>query len=155
MSKIKTAKELKEIILSGRAKGMSFAFSNGCFDLLHVGHIRYLKGAAEEADKLIVALNGDKSVRELKGKSRPLMPDYERAEILSALEFVDYVVIFTDSTVDELLRELKPDVHCKGSDYTVETVPERETALELGIRIAITGDPKDHSTTEFIERLEK
>ncbi len=155
MNKLKTVEELREIMKAGKKGGITYAFANGCFDLIHVGHIRYLEGAASEADCLIVAINGDDSVRKLKGPGRPLMPERERAEIISALSSVGHVLIFGDSDVNRLLRELLPDVHCKGSDYSVETVPERETALELGIRIAITGDPKDHSTTEFIGKLGK
>lgn len=127
--------------------------ANGCFDLLHVGHIRYLEGARQEGDVLVVAINSDRAVRRLKGPGRPLTPQHERAEILSALSCVDYVVIFNDLTVDPLLRQLRPDVHAKGTDYTKETVPERETVLSTGGRIAIVGDPKDHSTRDLLRKV--
>lgn len=136
-----------------RAAGRSVALANGCFDLLHVGHVRYLRGAAAEADRLLVAVNGDRSVAVLKGSGRPLQPAVERAEILAALEMVDYVVIFAESTVAGLIRELRPDVHCKGADYTADTVPEREVVRGYGGRIAIVGDPKDHSTRDLLSRI--
>ena len=132
---------------------MSHAFANGCFDLLHVGHIRYLQGAAREADRLIVAINDDESVRRLKGTNRPVLAAVDRAELVAALRSVDYVVIFPEPTVAPLLELLEPDVHCKGTDYTVDTVPERETVRAYGGRIAIVGDPKDHSTRELLERI--
>ena len=136
-----------------RASGLSIAFANGAFDLLHVGHIRYLDGAKREADRLIVAVNSDKSVRELKGPSRPILREADRAELVAALRAVDYVVIFDEPTVTPLLELLKPDVHCKGTDYTVDTVPERDTVRAYGGRIAIVGDPKEHSTTDLLSRL--
>jgi len=129
------------------------AFANGCFDLLHVGHVRYLQGARAEADRLVVAVNADVSVRGLKGEGRPILDESARAELVSALACVDYVVLFPDRTVDRLLTVLKPDVHCKGTDYTVETVPERETVLAYGGRIAIVGDPKEHSTKELLANI--
>jgi rfaE bifunctional protein nucleotidyltransferase chain/domain len=128
--------------------------ANGCFDLLHVGHIRYLEGAKQMGDVLIVGLNNDSSVRTLKGPGRPVMPDYERAEILAGFSCVDYVVIFEDLTVETLLLRLKPDVHCKGTDYTTETVPERDVVRSYGGRVAIVGDPKSHSTRDLIRTLE-
>jgi len=145
--------ELIELVRRDRTQNLTIAFANGAFDLLHVGHIRYLEGAKREADRLVVALNSDKSVRGLKGPSRPILPETDRAELVSALRAVDYVIIFHEATVTPLLELLKPDVHCKGTDYTVDTVPERETVRAYGGRIAIVGDPKDHSTTDLLSRL--
>jgi rfaE bifunctional protein nucleotidyltransferase chain/domain len=136
-----------------RAAGRTVAFANGCFDLLHVGHVRYLQAAAREADRLVVAINDDRSVAELKGPNRPLLSETDRAELVAALRGVDYVVIFSEPTVTPLLLALKPDVHCKGTDYTVDTVPERDTVRGYGGRIAIVGDPKDHSTRDLLERI--
>jgi D-glycero-beta-D-manno-heptose 1-phosphate adenylyltransferase len=135
-----------------RAGGCTIAFANGCFDLLHVGHVRYLQAAAREADRLIVAVNDDVTAAR-KGPGRPIMPAADRAELVAALRGVDYVVVFPEPTVTPLLLLLRPDVHCKGTDYTVETVPERETVLGYGGRIAIVGDPKDHSTRDLVARL--
>ena len=135
-----------------RAAGCTIAFANGCFDLLHVGHVRYLQAAAREADRLIVAVNDDVMAGR-KGPGRPIMPAGDRAELVAALRGVDYVVVFPEPTVTPLLLLLRPDVHCKGTDYTVETVPERETVLGYGGRIAIVGDPKDHSTRDLVARL--
>ena len=135
-----------------RAGGCTIAFANGCFDLLHVGHVRYLQAAAREADRLIVAVNDDVTAG-LKGPGRPIMPAVDRAELVAALRGVDYVVVFPEPTVTPLLLLLRPDVHCKGTDYTFETVPERETVLGYGGRIAIVGDPKDHSTRDLVARL--
>lgn len=145
--------ELAEIIEEKRQQGLKIVMANGCFDLFHVGHIRYLAGAKKLGDILIVGINSDAQVRKLKGKTRPFMPEDERAEILSALSFVDYVTIFPEPTVTELLRAVKPDFHAKGTDYTTETVPEREIVKEFGGQVAIVGDPKDHSSTQFIESL--
>jgi len=145
--------ELIELVRRDRTQNLTIAFANGAFDLLHVGHIRYLEGAKREADRLVVAINSDKSVRGLKGPSRPILPETDRAELVSALRAVDYVIIFHEATVTPLLELLKPDVHCKGTDYTVDTVPERETVRAYGGRIAIVGDPKDHSTTDLLSRL--
>lgn len=139
-----------------RAAGCTIAFANGCFDLLHVGHVRYLQGAAAEGDRLIVAVNDDESVRRLKGAGRagrPILPAADRAEIVASVRGVDYVVIFDGETVAPLLELLRPDVHCKGTDYTVDTVPERETVRAYGGRIAIVGDPKRHSTRELLSRV--
>jgi rfaE bifunctional protein nucleotidyltransferase chain/domain len=144
---------LVERVRSDRARGLSIAFANGAFDLLHVGHIRYLDGARLQADRLIVAVNDDESVRRVKGPDRPVLPAADRAEVVAALRAADYVVIFPEPTVAPLLELLKPDVHCKGTDYTVETVPERETVRAYGGRIAIVGDPKDHSTTAMLRKL--
>ena len=127
--------------------------ANGCFDLLHVGHVRYLQGAKALGGKLIVALNSDRSVSELKGAGRPLMPAEERAEILAAIEGVDAIVVFDESDVRALIRELHPDVQAKGTDYTRESVPERDEVLTYGGRVEIVGDPKDHSTSEFLVRM--
>ncbi len=150
---IVTEPELVDAIRRDRAAGRTIAFANGCFDVLHVGHVRYLQGAAREADRLVVAINDDASVRGLKGAGRPVLAAADRAELVAALRDVDYVVVFGDATVERLLRLLKPDVHCKGTDYTVDTVPERETVRAYGGRIAIVGDPKDHSTTELLKRI--
>jgi len=145
--------ELQDLVRQERAAGRTIAFANGCFDLLHVGHVRYLKGAAAEADRLIVAINDDESVAALKGPGRPVLAAADRAEIVASLEPVDYVVIFPDRDVNRLLRLLRPDVHCKGTDYTPDGVPERETVLSYGGRVAIVGDPKDHSTRDLLARL--
>ena len=127
--------------------------ANGCFDLFHVGHTRYLEGAKELGDILIVGINSDKQVRKLKGKDRPFMPEDERAELVSAIRFVDFVTIFEEPTVEELIRAIRPDFHAKGTDYTTETVPEREIVKECGGQVAIVGDPKDHSSTELISQV--
>ena len=147
--------ELAAAVSADRAAGRSVAFANGCFDLLHVGHVRYLQAAAREADRLIVAINDDQSVAALKGPNRPLLAAADRAELVAALRGVDYVVIFSEPTVTPLLLALKPDVHCKGTDYTVDTVPERETVRGYGGRVAIVGDPKDHSTRDLLARIKK
>jgi D-glycero-beta-D-manno-heptose 1-phosphate adenylyltransferase len=146
---------LAEHVRLGRARGLRFAFANGAFDLLHVGHVRYLEAARRQADRLIVAVNDDESVRMAKGPSRPIMAAMDRAELVAALRAVDYVVIFAEPTVTGLLELLTPEVHCKGTDYTLDTVPERETVRAYGGRIAIVGDPKDHSTTDLLARLVK
>ncbi len=138
-----------------RRIGKTIAFANGAFDLLHVGHVRYLQAASREADRLVVAVNSDDSVRGLKGPDRPAMGEAARAEIVAAVRGVDYVVIFGDPTVERLLRLLRPEVHCKGTDYTAETVPERAVVAEYGGRIAIVGDPKDHSTRDLIARIRR
>lgn len=136
-----------------RAAGHTFAFANGCFDLLHVGHVRYLQGAAAEADRLIVAVNSDASVRDLKGPGRPILPESDRAELIAGLRGVHYVVVFGDRTVERLLTLLQPDVHCKGTDYTVDSVPERAVVAAYGGRTAIVGDSKDHDTRQLIARI--
>ena len=153
MAEILSRDELANRVSADRAAGLSIAFANGAFDVLHVGHIRYLEGARREADRLIVAVNSDASIRGLKGPSRPVLPAVDRAELVAALRAVDYVVIFDEPTVTPLLELLRPDVHCKGADYSVDTVPERETVRAYGGRIAIVGDPKDHSTTDLLSRL--
>jgi len=127
--------------------------ANGCFDLIHVGHIRYLKESKKRGDILVVALNSDSSVRKLKGKGRPILSENQRAEIISSFSFVDYVTFFKEKNVERVLRTLKPHVHAKGSDYSVETVPERDTVREYGGEIAITGGPKIKSTSEVIEEI--
>lgn len=141
------------LLAADRAAGRTVALANGCFDLLHVGHVRYLRGAAAEADRLLVAVNADRSVTAIKGDGRPVQAAAERAEIVAALEMVDYVVIFEEATVTALIGRLRPDVHCKGTDYTVDTVPEREVVRAYGGRTAIVGDPKDHSTRDLLSRI--
>jgi rfaE bifunctional protein nucleotidyltransferase chain/domain len=143
---------LVEAVAAERRAGRTVAFANGCFDLLHVGHVRYLEGAAQEGDVLVVALNDDASVRTLKGEGRPILDGSSRAELVAALRCVDYVVVFPELTVGPLLEALQPDVHCKGTDYTVDTVPERAIVAAYGGRTAIVGDPKDHSTRDLIAR---
>jgi rfaE bifunctional protein nucleotidyltransferase chain/domain len=145
--------ELLREVQALRAEGKTVVFTNGCFDLIHVGHVRYLRGAMLEGDVLLVALNDDESIRRNKGEGRPVQPVEERAEIVCALEGVALVTSFSDPTVDRLLTLLTPDVHAKGTDYTVETVPERETVLAYGGRIAIVGDPKDHSSTSLLRAI--
>jgi len=138
-----------------RRSGRSLALANGCFDLLHVGHVRYLKGAKAEADVLLVAVNDDSSVARLKGPGRPIVPEGDRAMLVAALRCVDYVVLFSDDDVGGLLRQIHPEVHCKGTDYTVDTVPERDVVRSYGGRIAIVGDPKGHATRSLLERIRK
>jgi rfaE bifunctional protein nucleotidyltransferase chain/domain len=153
MGKVVTREQLVERATQARRSGRSIAFANGCFDLLHVGHVRYLEAAAQEADLLVVAINDDASVRGLKGAGRPILSAADRAELVAALRCVDYVVIFPEPTVGPLLDALKPDVHCKGTDYTVESVPERAIVEAYGGRTAIVGDPKDHSTRDLLARI--
>jgi rfaE bifunctional protein nucleotidyltransferase chain/domain len=155
MNKVLGRAELAERIAADRAAGHTIAFANGCFDLLHVGHIRYLAAAAAEADRLIVAVNDDDSVKRLKGEGRPILSAADRAELVAALWVVDYVVIFQEPTVGPLLELLRPDVHCKGTDYTVDTVPERDIVKAYGGRVAIVGDPKDHSTRDLLARVRR
>ena len=155
-NKILSREELKRQAEAWRARREKITLANGCFDLLHVGHIRYLHAAKKLGGHLVVAINSDESVRALKGEGRPLMPAEERAEILAALSDVDAVVIFPERDVRALVRDIRPDVHAKGTDYTAESVPERETVVECGGRVEIVGDPKDHSATEIIrKRLEQ
>lgn len=148
--KILSREELRQRIAAWRRKGESITLANGCFDLLHVGHVRYLRGAKELGGRLIVGINSDESVRVLKGEGRPLMPAEERAEILAALADVDAVVIFPERDVRALIREVRPDIHAKGTDYTAASVPERDVVVECGGRVEIVGDPKDHSASEII-----
>lgn len=136
-----------------RRRKKRIVLANGCFDLFHVGHIRYLAGAKELGDILIVGINSDEQVRKLKGSKRPFMPENERAEIVSSIRFVNFVTIFEEPTVEELIRAIRPDFHAKGTDYTTETVPEREIVKEYGGQVAIVGDPKDHSSTELIGKV--
>jgi rfaE bifunctional protein nucleotidyltransferase chain/domain len=150
--KVVSREQLVALVAVDRREGRTIAFANGCFDLLHVGHVRYLQAAAAEADRLIVAVNDDVAAGS-KGPGRPVLRAEDRAEIVAAIAGVDYVTIFSERTVDPLLALLKPDVHCKGTDYTVETVPERATVAAYGGRIAIVGDPKDHSTRDLLSRI--
>jgi rfaE bifunctional protein nucleotidyltransferase chain/domain len=152
MGRIVDREPLVTLVNEDRRAGRTIAFANGCFDLLHVGHIRYLQAAACEGDRLVVAVNDDEMASR-KGPGRPVLKASDRAEMVAALRGVDYVVIFPEPTVDRLLQLIKPDVHCKGTDYTAETVPERETVLAYGGRIAIVGDPKDHSTRDLLSRI--
>jgi D-glycero-beta-D-manno-heptose 1-phosphate adenylyltransferase len=148
-------RRLRELVADARKQKKTVAFANGVFDILHVGHIRYLQGAAEVADVLIVGVNGDESVRQLKGESRPLMNERERAEIVSAIRGVSYVTIFGEKSPARLLGELKPDFHCKGTDYTPDSVPEADVVRSYGGRVVIVGDPKDHSTSEILAKMRK
>ena len=141
-------------IRAEKAKGSRIVLANGCFDVLHAGHVRYLEGARSVGDVLIVAINSDKQVTRLKGEGRPILRERDRAEIVASLEAVDLVTIFDEPTVTELLLAIKPDVHAKGTDYTEETVPERDVVRSYGGRVAIVGDPKDHSTSQIIRRLQ-
>ena len=150
LNKILDRQELQRQVADWRKLGDSIILANGCFDLLHVGHVRYLRAARELGGRLIVAINSDESVRALKGAGRPLMPSQERAEILAALADVDAVVIFPEPDVRALIREIRPDIQAKGTDYTVDTVPERDVVTECGGRVEIVGDSKDHSATEII-----
>ena len=149
--KIKTVDELRAIVAEARASGKKIALANGCFDLLHVGHIRYLKGTKEFADLLIVGLNSDSSVRRLKGEGRPYITENERMMMIAAIEYVDYVTLFEEGRVDSLLLALKPDFHAKGTDYTEQSVPEKDIVASYGGKVIITGDPKEHSSTNIIE----
>jgi D-glycero-beta-D-manno-heptose 1-phosphate adenylyltransferase len=152
MGVVVSRERLVELLKDDRSAGRSIAFANGCFDLLHVGHVRYLQGAAAEADRLIVAVNGDETAGQ-KGPGRPILSAADRAELVAAIRGVDYVTIFPEPTVTPLLELLRPDVHCKGTDYTVDTVPERATVLAYGGRIAIVGDPKNHSTRDLLAKI--
>jgi len=153
VGRVLSESELMAAVADDRAAGRTIALANGCFDLLHVGHVRYLQGAAAEADRLIVAVNEDASVAKLKGRGRPAMPASERAEIVAAIGVVDYVVTFADDTVERLLRRIQPDVHCKGTDYTVDTVPERAVVQSYGGRTAIVGDAKQHASRDLVKKI--
>lgn len=153
--KIVPRQVLQQRLAEHKRRGEQIVFANGCFDTLHVGHIRYLEGARREGDLLIVGINDDSSVRSLKGPGRPVLDEDARALLVAALRCVDYVVPFSEPTVETLLEELRPDVHAKGTDYSAETVPERATAARLGIRVAIVGDPKDHSTRTLFDTIRK
>ena len=151
---IVTEAVLLAAVARDRASGKTIALANGCFDLLHVGHIRFLQGAAAEADRLVVAVNDDRNVALLKGANRPIMSAGDRAELVAAVRGVDYVVVFGDATVERLLRLMRPDVHCKGTDYTIDSVPERATVASYGGRTAIVGDPKQHATRDLLARIQ-
>ncbi len=153
MGEVVTGEALLARATALRAAGRTIALANGCFDILHVGHVRYLEASAAEADVLVVGINDDESVRGLKGEGRPILAEADRAELVAALRAVDYVVIFSGPTVAPMLTALRPDVHCKGTDYTVESVPERETVRAYGGRTAIVGDPKAHSTRDLLRRI--
>ena len=154
-SKIVSRERLRELVAEHKRQGRGVVFANGCFDTLHVGHIRYLEGARREGDILVVAVNSDSSVCALKGAGRPILAEAARVDLVAALRAVDYVVLFSKPNVEALLEYVRPDVHAKGTDYTAETVPERATAARLGIRVAIVGDAKDHSTRGFLESVRK
>ena len=154
-SKIVTRKQLGRVLAEHRQRGATIVLANGCFDALHVGHIRYLEAARREGDVLVVAVNSDLSVCALKGSGRPILPERARAALVGALRVVDFVVLFSEPNVETLLEELRPDVHAKGTDYTADSVPERATSARLGIRVAVVGDPKDHSTRGFLETVRK
>ncbi|MCC6988615.1 MAG: adenylyltransferase/cytidyltransferase family protein [Acidobacteria bacterium] len=153
MGAVMTRDALASCVAGQRQAGRTIAFANGVFDMLHVGHVRYLEGARQEADVLVVAVNDDATVRMLKGPDRPVLPAADRAELVAALRCADAVVIFPEPTVTPLLELLRPDVHCKGTDYTVDSVPERETVRAYGGRTAIVGDPKDHSTRDLLRAI--
>lgn len=145
--------ELVEMIEASRSTGATIVLANGCFDLFHVGHVRYLNGAKDLGDLLVVGINSDEQTSALKGPGRPFVPESERAEIVGALRCVDAVTIFDEPTVTELIRAIRPDIHAKGTDYSVDNVPERDVVLEYGGRVAIVGDPKDHSSTDMLSRV--
>ena len=152
-SKIVSLDEVASRVAEARRQGRIVALANGCFDVLHVGHLRYLEGARAEADVLVVGVNADDSVRRLKGEGRPAQPAADRARLVAALRAVDHVVVFEEDDVRRLLLALRPDVHCKGTDYTVDTVPERDVVRSYGGRVAIVGDPKDHDTRALLARI--
>jgi rfaE bifunctional protein nucleotidyltransferase chain/domain len=154
-NKIEDRDSLRRRVAEWRAAGDSITLANGCFDILHVGHIRYFRAAKELGGKLVVAVNADSTVRALKGEGRPRTPESERAEIIAALADVDAVIIFPEPDVRALIREIRPNVHAKGTDYTVDSVPERDVIKEVGGRVAIVGDPKDHSSTALIDKWKK
>jgi D-glycero-beta-D-manno-heptose 1-phosphate adenylyltransferase len=153
LEKLRTLSELRKIVASEKAAGKTIVLANGCFDLFHVGHIRYLREAKARGHILVVAINSDSSVRRLKGKARPILPQNERAEILASFSFVDYVTIFQDPNVEKILLALEPSIHVKGSDYTEETVPEKDTVKRYGGKVAIAGGPKVRSTSEIIKTI--
>ena len=150
---ILSERQLKELLETERGRGKTIAFANGAFDVLHVGHVRYLQAASGVADILAVAVNSDESVRMLKGEGRPVVPEDERAEMVSAIRGVSVVTIFSEKSPARLLQALRPDFHCKGTDYTPESVPEANVVRAYGGKVVIVGDPKDHSTTEILRKL--
>lgn len=152
-AKVLSLEDVVSRVAADRASGASVALANGCFDILHVGHVRYLEASAEEADRLVVAVNADETVRQLKGEGRPVLRADDRAELVAALRCVDYVVVFPEATVTNVLQQVRPNVHCKGTDYTVDSVPERDVVRAYGGRTAIVGDPKDHSTRELLKKI--
>src|SRR5271165_3524498 len=154
-SKLVSRVDLRALLAQARSQNKRIVFANGCFDTLHVGHTRYLDAAKQQGDLLVVAVNSDSSVRALKGPNRPILDEHARAQLVAALRAVDYVVLFSGPNVESLLEELRPHVHAKGTDYTAASVPEREVAARLGIRIAIVGDPKDHSTRSLFDSIRK
>jgi D-glycero-beta-D-manno-heptose 1-phosphate adenylyltransferase len=154
-SKIVSQQKLKSLVLDHKKRGQSVILTNGCFDILHAGHVRYLEAARQQGDILIVAVNSDAGVQSLKGPGRPILDENARARLVGSLRAVDYVVLFSEPTVASLLRDLLPDIHAKGTDYSTDTVPERDIAKELGILVAIVGDPKNHSTRAMLDSLRK
>jgi D-glycero-beta-D-manno-heptose 1-phosphate adenylyltransferase len=154
-TKIVSREKLPSLLAEHKQQGKRIVFANGCFDTLHVGHVRYLAGAKEQGDLLVVGVNSDSSARPLKGPGRPILDEHARALLVAALRSVDFVVIFSEPNVEKLLEELRPHVHAKGTDYTADSVPERAVADRLGIRVAIVGDPKDHSTRSLLESIRK
>jgi len=154
-NKVVNRQTLQQRVAEWRRGGETVVLANGCFDLLHVGHIRYLRAAKALGGRLVVAINSDASARKLKGEGRPLMPEQDRAEIMAALEDVDAVVIFSEPDVRALVREIRPDVHAKGTDYTAQNVPERDLVVECGGRVEIVGDPKDHSSSDMLRAMKK
>ena len=154
-TKIVATTDLRELVAKAKAEGKRVVFANGCFDTLHVGHVRYLQGAKEKGDLLVVGVNADESVRCLKGPGRPILDEQARAQLVAAIRCVDYVVLFPEANVERLLEELRPDVHAKGTDYTPESVPERTVAERHGIAVVIVGDPKNHSTRELLASIRK
>jgi len=153
--KVGTLDDVRKRVEEARAGGRTVALANGCFDVLHVGHVRYLEGARAEADVLVVGVNGDDSVRRLKGEGRPVLAAEDRALLVAALRAVDHVVVFAEDDVGRLLLALRPDVHCKGTDYTADTVPEKDVVRSYGGRVAIVGDPKRHDTRVLLQRVRR
>jgi D-glycero-beta-D-manno-heptose 1-phosphate adenylyltransferase len=154
-SKIHSRESVRAALSVLQRQGKKVVLANGCFDTLHVGHIRYLSGAKREGDVLVVAVNSDSSMRQLKGPGRPVLDEQARAQLVGSLRDVDFVLLFSEPNVESLLHELHPDVHAKGTDYTAATVPERAVSAQLGIRVAIVGDPKGHSTRAFLAGVRK
>jgi rfaE bifunctional protein nucleotidyltransferase chain/domain len=155
MNKLLSREQLRERIAEWRKQGHRITLTNGCFDVLHVGHVRYLRGARELGGKVVVGVNADATVRALKGEGRPRTPEQERAEVIAALADVDAVVIFPEADVRALIREIRPEIHAKGTDYTADSVPERDEVAAYGGRVAIVGDAKNHSSTELLTRWKK